>query len=260
MLPATRHRALLQQLANSGQAGIVELAAALGVSDDTIRRDLKYLEARGLLIRSHGGAVLADMHTLPRSARDAVLPEVKGALGRAVADAIPSGASLMLDAGSTLLAVAQALHGPHRVVTHSLDVAQALSIRPEITLVLAGGEWDARQRLFRGPATVDTVRRYRVDLAILGACALHRRHGLTASEAGDAEVKRAMLACSDTHWLAADHLKFDTLAPHAVAPLDDFTRLFCDRPFSTGSPAALPAGLSQTSLDSTHDTHNAQPR
>ncbi len=245
MLPATRHRALLQHLAERGQVGILELAAALGVSDDTVRRDLKHLEAQGLLTRSHGGAVLADLHALPRAARDAVLPETKEALGRAVAAAIPPDAALMLDAGSTLLAVARALRGPHRVVTHSLDIAQVLGNRPEIALVLAGGEWDARQRLFRGPATVDTVRRYRVDLAILGACAVHPRHGLTASEAGDAEVKRAMLACSDAHWLATDHLKFGTLAPHAVAPLDDFTRLFCDRPFASG----LPAGLTQTALD-----------
>lgn len=258
MLPATRHRALLQHLANSGQAGILELAAALGVSDDTIRRDLKHLEAQGLLTRSHGGAVLADMHALPRTARDAVLPGEKEALGRAVADAIPAGASLMLDAGSTLLAVARALRGPHRVVTHSLDVAQALSTRPEITLVLAGGEWDARQRLFRGPATVDTVRRYRVDLAILGACALHSRHGLTATEAGDAEVKRAMLACSETHWLATDHLKFDTLAPHAVAPLDDFARLFCDQPLFADSSASLPAGLTQTTLNTAGNGEQAR--
>lgn len=251
MLPATRHRALLQHLANTGQAGILELATALGVSDDTIRRDLKHLEAQGLLTRSHGGAVLADMHALPRTARDAVLPEIKDALGRAVADAIPPGVSLMLDAGSTLLAVARALRGPHRVVTHSLDVAQALCNRPEITLVVAGGEWDARQRLFRGAATVETVRRYRVDLSILGACALHPSHGLTATEAGDAEVKRSMLACSSEHWLATDHLKFDTLAPHAVAPLDDFTRLFCDQPFFANSSTNIPAGLTQTALKST---------
>ena len=66
---------------------------------------------------------------------------------------IPPGSTLMLDAGSTLLAVAQALRGPATVITASLDIAQCLSDRPEINLILLGGQWDARQRLFAGSAT-----------------------------------------------------------------------------------------------------------
>lgn len=243
MHPAARHQALLRHLSRTGQASVAELAAALEVSDDTVRRDLNQLAARGLLVKNHGGALLADVHALAREAREQLLPDLKSALGRAVAAAVtaalPAGGTLMLDAGSTLLAVAQALPGPHTVITHSLDIAHALAGRSDIRLVLAGGEWDSRQRLFSGELTVDGIRRYRADLAILGACALHDRHGLTASEAGDASVKRAMIDCSEQHWLVTDHLKFQRCAPHAVAPLAAFARLFSDQAFACDPPLAL---------------------
>lgn len=243
MHPAARHQALLRHLSRTGQASVSELAAALDVSDDTVRRDLSQLAARGLLLKNHGGALLADFHAMARDAREQLLPDIKAALGRAVAAAVaaafPAGGTLMLDAGSTLLAVAQALPGPHTVITHSLDIAQALAGRSDIRLVLAGGEWDARQRLFSGELTVDGIRRYRADLAILGACAVHERHGLTASEAGDAGVKRAMIDCSEHRWLVTDHLKFQRCAPHAVAPLAAFARLFSDQAFACDPPLPL---------------------
>lgn len=243
MHPAARHQALLRHLSRTGQASVSELAAALEVSDDTVRRDLNQLAARGLLLKNHGGALLADFHAMDRDFREQLLPDIKSALGRAVAEAVstllPTGCTLMLDAGSTLLAVAKALRGPYTVITHSLDIAQALAGRSDIRLVLAGGEWDPRQRLFSGEATVDCIRRYRADLAIVGACAVHDRHGLTASEAGDAGVKRALLDCSEHRWLVTDHLKFQRCAPHAVAPLAAFARLFADRPFACDPPLAL---------------------
>jgi DeoR family glycerol-3-phosphate regulon repressor len=240
MHAAARQQAILQHLARRGQAAVGELALALAVSDDTIRRDLARLAARGLLRKAHGGAVLPDVPALPRSARDQLLPALKHALGVAVAAHIPAGASLMLDAGSTTLEVARALQGEHLVITHSLDIAVALADRPGIRLVLAGDRWDPLQRLFAGPAAVDTVRRYRADLAILGACAVHPQLGLTASDPGDAEIKRAMLAGSESRWLVTDHLKYDRCAPHAVAPLETFVRLYCDRPLVAKVPTHGP--------------------
>lgn len=240
MHAAARHQAILQHLAQQGQAGVAELATVLGVSDDTIRRDLARLAAQGLLRKGHGGAVLPDLPALPRRTRELLLPQLKRALGEAVAERIPDGASLMLDAGSTTLAVAQALRGPHLVITHCLDIATALAERPDIVLVLAGGRWDPAQRLFAGPEAEQTVRRYRVDLAILGACAVHPELGLTASGEADAAVKRAMIACSASRWLVTDHLKFDRIAPHALAPLAAFARLFSDRPLALPADVAGP--------------------
>ncbi|HGY5781352.1 TPA: DeoR/GlpR transcriptional regulator, partial [Serratia marcescens] len=111
------------------------------------------------------------------------------------------------------------------------DIAQCLSDRPEINLILLGGQWDARQRLFAGGATLALLARYRADIALLGACAVHAQLGLSAGEEADAEVKRAMLANSGERWLVADHMKLDRCEPHHVADLAQVQRLFTDRPW-----------------------------
>ncbi|MBN0872258.1 DeoR/GlpR family transcriptional regulator, partial [Pseudomonas aeruginosa] len=101
------------------------------------------------------------------------LTQTKQRLGQQVAARIPSGSTLFLDAGSTLLAVAAQLKGPLTVITASLDIAQLFSDRADIQLILLGGQWDSKHRLFAGSATLSLVTRYRADIAILGACALH---------------------------------------------------------------------------------------
>lgn len=106
------------------------------------------------------------------------------------------GLDAFLDAGSTLLAVASFLKGPLTIITPSLDIAQQVSDREDIDLILLGGKWDQKQRLFAGSATLSLLSRYRADIAILGACAIHAELGLSASQEADAEVKRAMLAAS----------------------------------------------------------------
>ncbi|GHK52088.1 hypothetical protein KPZU09_18240 [Klebsiella pneumoniae] len=78
------------------------------------------------------------------------------------------------------MAVAAQLKGPLTVITASLDIAQLFSDRADIQLILLGGQWDSKQRLFAGSATA-LVTRYRADIAILGACALHAGLGLSAS-------------------------------------------------------------------------------
>jgi hypothetical protein len=88
-----------------------------------------------------------------------------------------------------------------------------------------------QQRLFAGSATVSLLERYRADIAVLGACALHADLGLSASQEADAEVKRAMLAASAEHWLVADHMKLNHCEPWLVAGLADIHQLFLDRPW-----------------------------
>lgn len=89
-----------------------------------------------------------------------------------------------------------------------------------------------QQRLFSGSATLMLLEKYRADIAILGACALHAKFGLTAGQEADAEVKRAMLASSNEHWLVADHMKLNRCEPYQVAPLSEINQLFLNSPWS----------------------------
>lgn len=195
-----RQKHILDRLSETGQLSISELVAELQVSADTIRRDLSDLEQQGVLQKSHGGAIALNVPAMTRQGRNALLTQTKQRLGQQVAARIPSGSTLFLDAGSTLLAVAAQLKGPLTVITASLDIAQLFSDR--------------------------------ADIAILGACALHAGLGLSASQEADADVKRAMLAASAEHWLVADHTKLNRCEPWRVAGLSDIHHLFLDRPWA----------------------------
>lgn len=231
MHKTARQKYLIDLITEHGQVSIAELVDKLQVSADTVRRDLTDLEKQGLAQKNHGGAIALNLSAMSRQGRNALLPETKQRLGQRVAQKIPSGSTLFLDAGSTVMAVATQLQGPMTIITTSLDIAQHLSDRPEIQLILLGGRWDQQQRLFAGSATLSLLERYRADIAILGACAIHARLGLSASQEADADVKRAMLANSTHHWLVADHTKLNHCEPYQVSGLSEIHQLFLDRPW-----------------------------
>lgn len=246
MFTEERQRRILALLGEAGRVTVAALAEALAVSDDTVRRDLQALERRGLLVKTHGGALALEAPRLTHAARAHVVPEAKASIGRVAAAEVRAGQTLMLDAGHTVLeAVLNLPDGPLMVVTHALDVVLALGSRTDVRLVLAGGEWDAGERLFHGSATVRQVAAYRADVAIMGACALHPDLGVTAALQGDAEVKQAMLAASARRILVVDHTKLDCHEPHLVAPLDAFDLVVTDRPFTIpgGRPTLKLAGV-----------------
>lgn len=231
MHKVARQQMLLALLSEKGQVSVAELAEKMQVSADTVRRDLTDLERQGLAQKNHGGAIALDLSAMNRQGRSHLLAQTKRSLGEAVAAQIPAGSTVFLDAGSTVLAVANVLRGPMTVITTSLDVAQCLSERADIQLILLGGSWDAKQRLFAGSATLSMLANYRADIAVLGTCAIHAQLGLSASQEADAEVKRTMLKLSAAHWLVADHLKLNRCEPHLIADLCDIHRLFIDRPW-----------------------------
>lgn len=138
------------------------------------------------------------------------------------------------------MAVASFLKGPLTIITTSLDIAWHFSDRDDIELILLGGKWDHKQRLFAGSATLSLLSRYRADIAILGACAIHAELGLSAGKEADAEVKRAMLAASRERWIVADHLKLNRCEPYLVSGLSNIQHLFLDRPWpELGDPGAM---------------------
>lgn len=231
MHKTARQKYLIDILSEKGQITISELVDRLRVSADTLRRDLSDLEKQGLAQKNHGGAIALNLSAMNRQNRNTLLPDTKKRLGKMVAEKIPGGSTLFLDAGSTVLAVATQIQGPMTVITPSLDIAQHFSTRADIQLILLGGKWDMQQRLFAGSATVSLLERYRADIAVLGTCALHADLGLSASQEADAEVKRAMLAASAEHWLVADHMKLNHCEPWQVAGLADIHQLFLDRPW-----------------------------
>lgn len=154
MHKTARQKYLLDIISENGQVSISELVDRLQVSADTVRRDLTDLQKQGLAQKNHGGAIALDLSAMNRQGRNALLPKTKQRLGKMVAEKIPAGSTIFLDAGSTVLAVASHIKKPMTVITPSLDIAQHFSDRADIQLILLGGRWDMQQRLFAGSATL----------------------------------------------------------------------------------------------------------
>ncbi|QDQ26857.1 DeoR/GlpR transcriptional regulator [Chitinimonas arctica] len=229
MFAEERHQRILDALTRHGRVEVAALARDLGVSEDTVRRDLKALTEKGFLQKTHGGAVLLATAQIRFPARTAIRPAAKAGLGAAAAALVEAHQTIFIDAGTTTLELARALEvTPLCVVTNSLDVATVLADRPGIDLVLSGGLWCAPERYFAGPTAVALIASHRADMAFLGACAVHAKLGVTATHASDAQVKAAMIAHSASAVLVTDDSKFGQIAPYSVAALSDFDRLITD--------------------------------
>lgn len=227
-----RRARILDWLRRHGRVEVLDLARMLGVSEHTIRRDLLELQAQGALQKTHGGAVALDTARLGFEARAAVLPQAKQAIGAAAAQRVRPGQTVILDAGSTTLAMARALTArPLTVVTNALDVAQCFDRDPAVQLVLTGGSWQPAQRALWGPAALGVLAGCRADWAVPGACALDAQMGVTASDEADAAVKRAMVAAAARTMILADHSKQRSVAPFAVASWREVHTLVTDRPW-----------------------------
>lgn len=230
MLTAERRQHILEVLRVTGKVLAPDISTALGVSEDTIRRDLRDLAAAGLLRRVHGGALplspgMAEYHT--REAQD---HGAKESIARVAAGLVQNGQVVILDGGTTTLEVARQLAPDLRatVLTNSPPVALALVEHPWLEVVLLGGRLRRELRVTTGAGVVDDLRRVRADLCILGVCGVHHELGVTVADYEEAQVKRAMVECAaDTVGLAAAG-KVGTTGPFLVTGLEGLTYLVTD--------------------------------
>lgn len=233
MLSSQRERAILELLQDHGSARVEALASRLGVTDETIRRNLKRLEAQGLVTRVHGGVVLKDWGPEASFAQRMVQnPGAKRRIAQAVAGLVPDGASVFLDVGSTTAYVAQALRIRRDllVVTNSLAVAQALTGVNGNRVFMAGGELRSHDGGAFGAEALAFVQQFRVSHAVFSVAAIDPRDGFLLQDLREAEFSRALLDRAETRIVAADASKFGRTAPIAIGPTGRFTHLVTDQP------------------------------
>jgi DeoR/GlpR family transcriptional regulator of sugar metabolism len=238
---AERQRRIETMLLENGRVEVLELARLLQVSEHTVRRDLLALQSQGVLQRTHGGAVTLDTTRLGLAARAAVLPEAKAAIGRAAAALIEPGQTVVLDSGSTPLAMARALTvRPLTIITSSLDVAAIFADDPHVHIALTGGTWQHTNRALWGPAAVAMLAQCRADWAVPGACAIDARLGVSAPDEADAALKRAMIGCARRTLILGDHSKLGNVAAFHVADWPQVHAVLLDEPWADGVAAGLP--------------------
>ncbi len=240
LLTEERREHILAELARTGKVLASDLSRALRVSDDTIRRDLDALAARGLLRRVYSGALRTPPVNADFVARQADGAAAKEAVARAAAALIRPGQVIILDGGTTTLAVAR--HLPRdlvaTVVTTSPPVAVALADHTNIEVITIGGRLYRYPLVNVGAVTIAGLRELRADLCILGVLALDPEVGLSVLDYEEAAVKRAMIEVSADVVAPTPAVKLGTVAPFVVAPATSLTHLVteADVPEETLAP------------------------
>lgn len=219
MLAPQRQETILALLRERGRVYSAELSQRLGVSEDTVRRDLAALAEEGHLVRTHGGAVPRSTTKLEFHARSREHPAEKAALARHAAALVQPNQVVFFDAGSTILAVARAIPAnvAFTAVTHSLPAAIALSDLPSVEVILLGGRILKRSLATVGVESVETCRRVHADLSFIGIAALDPEGGITDPSYEESLVKRAVIENASKVVVVSTADKLGSACPFLVA-------------------------------------------
>ncbi|MFH8711836.1 DeoR/GlpR family DNA-binding transcription regulator [Streptomyces zaomyceticus] len=230
MLAAERRDHLLDLLAREGKIVAKDVAAELGISEDSVRRDLRDLASEGLCQRVYGGALPVSPAVANYRARQSVAPDGKRKVAAVAAGLVRPGGALILDGGTTALAVVHALPRdlPCTVITHSPTIAAALIDHASAEIYLLGGRIFKHSAVACGAAAVEAAQNVSADLCFLGVTGVHPDAGLTTGDAEEAAMKRALAArAADTYVLASSE-KIGTASRFRVLPWEEISGLITD--------------------------------
>lgn len=211
---------------------VAELAQALDVSAMTVRRDLQRLSEQGIVRLEHGGALLGDKHLQEGmfGRREHISTPEKDAIGRVAARLVHDGDVIGLDAGTTTLAIARALHPAGRVtvVTHSLPAIMCLANHPRIDVMALGGLLQEHTLAFAGPTVGAMLRGLRLQTLFLAATGFTVEDGMTCVSLYETETKRALIEAAKRVILVTDHTKLGRVFLMHVASLDAVHEIVAD--------------------------------
>lgn len=227
-----RHQQILGLARSAGRVDVNSLAQTLDVTPETIRRDLSVLERHGLVRRVHGGAIPVEMLGFEPGIADkeALLSAEKVRIARAALAELPETGTVILDAGTTTVRLAEMLPTDRelQVVTNSLPIATVLAARPNIALHFAGGAIRGRTLASVGPWAERALADIHADVVFLGTNGLTPDRGVTTPDLGEAAVKRALVHAARRVVVLADHTKIGRSDFARVVGLDEVDLLVTD--------------------------------
>jgi DeoR/GlpR family transcriptional regulator of sugar metabolism len=247
VLARDRRHLTLETVSERGEVSVADLREITGVSEMTVRRDLRALAREGKLERVHGGAVNASTE---RPFAETVVErfEAKNRIGAAAAQLVEDGQTVMIDIGTTTLQAAHHLHGRDiTVVTTSLAVYEELVEDPAIELILPGGVVRRNYRSLVGVLAEDTLRQLKADILFLGTSAVDIELGVWDSTMVEVPIKRAMIEAADSVALLADNEKFSNAGLVRVCDAGALDRIVTDAEL----PAPCLPAIEQTGIEVT---------
>lgn len=238
MLKISRHDFIEQELRKRGSVLISDLCQQLDCSTETIRRDLKELEAAGKVQRIYGGAYLPEAYDkgVPIKLRETFFPQEKQYMADLAMKFIADGEVIMLDSSSTCLRLAQTLLDANRkvtIITNSLSICGIFDKYPIAANVFClGGKLRSKTSSFVGYKTTELIKSFVVDKAFISCPSLDIHFGLTDNNLDDAMVRKTMLEHSRQHFLIADHTKFTSKSEVVIADLTQINTIITNREVS----------------------------
>lgn len=247
MLTSERKALILTTLRKNGRLIAKSFSHEMGVSEDTIRRDLRELAREGLLQRVHGGALPASSAIVDFASRELLEPSAKNALGGTAARMVQPGQIIFLDGGTTNVQLARHLPNDLQatIVTHSPSIAVELARHPCLNVEIIGGRLFKHSVVTVGAASAEAILRIRFDSFFMGATGLHPDTGVTTGDREEAAIKRLIASQSAETIILATREKVGAASPYRIVPLADIDTVVME----AGVPQDL---LSQFA---SHDVH-----
>lgn len=226
-----RKDAILERLNRDQLVSVLALSTEFGVSDETIRRDLKHLEAEGAVRRVHGGAIragrAADTPITERIKQNALAKDRIAAVARKL---IGDDCVIFLDTGTTTLALARRLTGftRLRLYTNSVRIAQAACAHFGVQVQMTPGRLRPVEQDLVGYDTISYLRQFHFDIAFMGAAAVSTDQGFMDFEEDEARIRQALLGCCTRSVMLVDQSKFGKVGNVVTAGFDEVDTLVTD--------------------------------
>lgn len=229
----TRRALIHERVVEQGEISFAELSQEFFVSEMTVRRDIEELEKAGHVRRIMGGAIATGGKAteLPFATRATLAAPTKNHLGDKAASLIEPRQTVILDSGSTVLAVAKALKGKNMgltIVTPSILVAVELHEEPDTTVILTGGTVRPGELSLIGPEAERSMSNFNCDVYVMGIAALDAEHGATDYHLEEAAVKRRAAKSADRIIVVADRRKLGRTQLMNVVGLEQIDTLITD--------------------------------
>jgi len=227
MLTTHRKQLILDTLKRDGQVIAKTMSQQFGLSEDTIRRDLRELAEQGLLQRVHGGALPASPSVVDLAGRKLLATDAKTAIAKAAATLIQPKQIIILDGGTTTQELVKHLPLDFEltVVTHSPTIAVALIDHRNIDVIMLGGKLFKHSMVNIGAAAMEAISHIRADIYFMGVTGIHAELGLSTGDLEEAHIKRALCAAAAETIVMASADKINAASRYIIGPTSDVSTL-----------------------------------